>query len=49
MTITGGELLLDLIEGNGIEYIFCSPGWNGRRSGKVWSNINHQKSTCKVR
>ena len=26
MTITGGELLLDLIEGNGIEYIFCSPG-----------------------
>jgi acetolactate synthase I/II/III large subunit len=26
MTVTGGELLLDLFQSQGIQYIFCSPG-----------------------
>jgi acetolactate synthase-1/2/3 large subunit len=42
MAITGGELLLDLFQACGIEYIFCSPGtewtpvWEGllKRRGK---------------
>jgi acetolactate synthase-1/2/3 large subunit len=43
MTISGGELLLDLLEACGVEYIFCSPGtewtpvWEGllRRQGQA--------------
>ncbi len=36
MTISGGELLLDLFEKYGIEYIFCSPGteWTA-----VWEGL----------
>ena len=42
MAPTGGEILLDLLKTNGIEYIFCSPGsewvslWEGlsRRYGR---------------
>ena len=26
MMVTGGELLIELLEGSGVEYIFCSPG-----------------------
>lgn len=43
MTVTGGELLLDLLEACGVEYIFCSPGtewtpvWEGllKRQGQA--------------
>ncbi len=41
MTITGGELLLDLLQACGVEYVFCSPGtewtpvWEGLM--KRWS------------
>ena len=26
MTISGGEILLNLLQAYGVEYIFCSPG-----------------------
>jgi acetolactate synthase-1/2/3 large subunit len=26
MTISGGEILLDLLQSYGVEFIFCSPG-----------------------
>jgi len=36
MTLTGGELLLDLLQACGVEYIFCSPGteWT-----PVWESL----------
>jgi acetolactate synthase-1/2/3 large subunit len=53
MDISGGELLIDLFEACGIEYIFCSPGtewtpvWEGllKRQGKTdikYLNCRHE-------
>ncbi|MGD0794137.1 MAG: thiamine pyrophosphate-dependent enzyme [Dehalococcoidales bacterium] len=53
MVITSGELLLDLFEACGVEYVFCSPGtewtplWEGllNRGGKInlkYINCRHE-------
>jgi acetolactate synthase-1/2/3 large subunit len=41
MPITGGELLLDLLQACGVEYIFCSPGteWT-----PVWEGLLQRRS-----
>jgi acetolactate synthase I/II/III large subunit len=49
MTLTGGELLLDLFQACGIEYIFCSPGtewapvWEGlaKRRGRGDNSLKY--------
>ena len=49
MTVSGGELLLDLLEACGVEYIFCSPGtewtavWEGllKRQGQAKTTLKY--------
>ena len=40
MTVSGGELLLDLLESCGVEYVFCSPGTEWTPVWKRWQNDN---------
>jgi acetolactate synthase-1/2/3 large subunit len=53
MTITGGELLLDLFEIYGIEYIFCSPGtewaavWEGLLKRRGQGNDSLKYINCR--
>jgi acetolactate synthase-1/2/3 large subunit len=49
MVVSGGELLLDILETCGVEYIFCSPGtewtavWEGllKRQGQAKTNLKY--------
>lgn len=45
MTVSGGELLLDLLESCGVEYIFCSPGteWT-----PVWEGLVKRQAQGKT-
>jgi acetolactate synthase-1/2/3 large subunit len=53
MAITGGELLLDLLERNGVEYIFCSPGtewtpvWEGLLKRQGQGNTELKYVNCR--
>jgi acetolactate synthase-1/2/3 large subunit len=53
MTVTGGELLLDLFENYGLEYIFCSPGtewapvWEGLLKRQGLGNENLKYVNCR--
>ena len=53
MTVTGGELLLELFQSQGIEYIFCSPGtewtpvWEGLLKRFARGDNNLQYINCR--
>ena len=53
MTVTGGEMLLDLFQCQDIEYIFCSPGtewtpvWEGLLKRQSWGDKSLKYITCR--
>src|SRR5208282_876518 len=44
MSVTGGELLLDLLESYGVEYVFCSPGTEW---APVWEGLAKRQAQGK--
>jgi acetolactate synthase-1/2/3 large subunit len=53
MTVTGAELLVELLESQGVEYIFCSPGtewapvWEALAKRKALGNHNLTYINCR--